>query len=149
MQVKLDRELLKNDYTVEFLEIELTKEEKLDFENAVLRFDFPTVNFGGSFTEKVTTSTTKDVTDPDTGDVTTETITETKDVEVFKFSDNVRKLPEGLPLKRIFKSGQYGDNAEKYANLYANLIEQRINDAFDELKSKSDNFSTNDKDIFY
>lgn len=146
MKIIIDKEILGGDFSIHFKADNLVDEE---FETAVKKFGTRKVDFGGVFTEEVTVDKTVEVTDPDTGVVITETVTETNEVEVLKFNNNLRELTHELNYTRVFKSSQYLENTKKYAEIYAKIMESRINEVLDELRSQNDDFSDSDVIIHY
>lgn len=146
MKIIIDKELVQGNYSVSFKSENLVDEE---FEVAVSKHGKISVDFGGVFTETVTTETTNEITDPETGEVTTETVTESNEVEVLKFNNNLREINTEIDYTRVFKKSQYGENTEKLATIYADTMESRINEVLDELRSKDDNFSNDDVEIYY
>lgn len=146
MKIIIDKEILGGDFSINFKAEPLVDEE---FEVARKKFGKVVADFGGVFTETVVTETTQEVTDPDTGAVTNETVTVSNEVPVLKFNNNLRELDHELNYTRTFKSSQYLENTEKYARIYSDAMEIRINEALDELRSKSDLFSNSDVVIHY
>lgn len=52
-----------------------------------------------------------------------------------------RKFPSEFPIERVFTKAEFGDNAEKAAMLYIDLITERAKGILDSYKTKRDTFS--------
>lgn len=130
---KIDKEKLDGNYHLTFELGEISEAEKADFDEAIAKNGKLEVDFGGTFTEEVLNEDTSSM----------------ETIELFKFNQNLRELPDNLPYSRVFKKSQYGENAEKFANLYAETMKTKIEAELEKLKDSVDNFSNSDIIIHY
>ena len=137
MHIKIDCEKIQGDYQIE---VRLEEAESAEFQEAVKRNSPPKAEVGGIFTETVT----KEVVNEDTGEATIEE----SEVELFRFVSKVIELTSDLPYVRVFKKSQYGEDAERFAELYSIEIKERLEAELDKLR-EDDAFSNKDLDVIF
>ena len=115
MKLSIDKKLANNNYEVTISIAEVLPEETELFND----FGNLTVNVGGVFTETV----------------------ETVETTILTLGDSFKKVPTDFPLTKIFTQAQYGANAEKVANVYAEATSAKIQTAITALKAKQDGFT--------
>lgn len=140
MKLIVNKNLVNNNYEIL---LEITNIEQTDKE---LFNDFgePTINIGGTITEQVVATEQREVeVDDGEGGTTTELqdVEVTNTVTVAELGNVYRKFPSEFPIKRIFTKGEFGTDAEKIANLYADKIENDLKTVLADLRAKQDTFS--------
>lgn len=127
MQIKIEKELLNNDYHISFEMVQDGISEE-SFEN-IKRFGEPVCDFGSSVEEY----------DPDLGGVK----------EILRLNTNIRKIPSQLPYTRVFKKTQYRENTERFALAYIETVRGRLDESIGDFVSKTDDFSDTDEVLNY
>lgn len=126
MKLQITKNLAKGIYStkMELIEISTVDQDLLDD-----RAGFVELNVGGNVVVKEMAD------DGQGGQVE-------KEVILLKQGDDFIKFAEGLPLVRTFSIAQYGDEkAQKIAEAYTEMMEKRITETVDEMKTKGDTFS--------
>lgn len=119
MKLEIKKDLKDNNYEVEIIILEIAEEELELFSD----FGSLSVNIGGDFT----------VIEGEDG--------ETVESTLFSLGDSYKRIPSEDAIKKVFTHAQYGDSAEKMANVFAKEVAKRVEAAVVELKAKSDGFS--------
>lgn len=68
----------------------------------------------------------------------------TEDTE-FVISNDIKAIPEEFPIKRVFATSVYGENARPYAEAYIAEMKKRVKTQIDIINSKVDDFSEVEK----
>lgn len=113
MKLVIDKKLVNNNYEVTISIADIQPEEDELFSD----FGKPSINIGGEYI--LSGQTTPEAT----------------------VGDSYKYIPTDFPITKVFTKAQYGVNAEKVANAFADTVKERVQTAITDLKAKQDIFT--------